>query len=408
MATRNESDRWAVSPYNFADSVRGEMSLPKKVTICDLTLREGRQYEGVNLRKEEVILVAQKLAEAGVPMVQMPHDDPDEVKEVKALGLPFKVEVLVHPTATLNPETCRHEVDNCIECRADIICMAFAVSDYNFGLYESMGKMKISREEALAKACEAVRYAKGQGAGVCCLLMDFSRLELKRLLNICRSLADAGADIIRLDDICAPIIPAVYKHHVREVKKVIPNTRVAVHSHNDFGLGTAALFASLEGGADIIDAGVNSLGERAGIPNLAEVAAIAEILYGLDTGIRLEKMCELSSLVSDLWKVPVYSHLPAVGDRSFSHAAEVHYVLPEGDRWSFNAWAPETVGNKSRILWCLYSGPFAVRRKAKALGIRLTDKQTEEMLAKIREQVRWRKRTVTDEEFAGIARALGA
>ena len=49
-----------------------------------------------------------------------------------------------------------------------------------------------------------------------------------------------------------------------------------------------------------------------------------------------------------------------------------------------------------------------LRRKAKALGIRLTDKQTEEMLAKIREQVRWRKRTVTDEEFAGIARALGA
>ena len=64
MAPRHESDRWAVSPYNFADSVRAEMTLPKKVTICDLTLREGRQYEGVNLRKEEVILVAQKLAEA--------------------------------------------------------------------------------------------------------------------------------------------------------------------------------------------------------------------------------------------------------------------------------------------------------------------------------------------------------
>ncbi len=406
MVPKHETDLWAVSPYNFADAVRSEMNLPERVTICDLTLREGRQFEGVNLRKEEVILIAQKLAEAGVPMVQMHHDDPEEVKEVKELGLPFEVEVLVHPTAALNPETCRHEVDSCMESRADIICMAFAVSDYNFGLYESMGGLKISREKALEGACEAVRYAKGQGGKVCCLLMDFSRLDLEWLLNICRSLVDAGADIIRLDDICAPIIPAVYKHHVRKVKEVIPNTTIAVHSHNDFGLGTAALFASLEGGADIIDVGVNGIGERAGIPNLAEVAAIAKIFYGFDTGVRLEKMCELSRLVADIWKVPLYPNLPAVGERAFAHGAEVHYVLPEGDRWSFNAWAPETVGNKSHIMWCHYSGPFAVRRKAKELGLSLSEKQAGEMLELIREHIRWRKRTVTAQEFQELAQTL--
>ncbi|MEE9257640.1 MAG: hypothetical protein V3V56_10800 [bacterium] len=386
--------------------MRSEMNLPEQITICDLTLREGRQFEGVNLRREEVLLVAQKLDEAGVPMVQMHHDDPDEIKEIKKMGLSFKVEVLIHPTAALNPDTCRHEVDLCLESGADIICMAFAISDYNFGLHESMGGLKISREEALEKSCEAVSYAKERGAEVCALLMDFSRLELDRLLDICRALADAGADIIRLDDICAPLIPLVFKHHVREVKKAIPDSRIAVHSHNDFGLGTAALFASVEGGVDIIDAGVNGLGERAGIPNLAEVAAVAQILYGFDTGIRLEKMCELSRLVADIWKFPLYPNLPAVGERAFSHAAEVHYVLPEGDRWSFNAWAPETVGNKSRILWCNYSGPFGVRRKAKELGLHLNEEKEIEMLRLIRESIRRRKRTVTDEEFREFSQTL--
>lgn len=406
MAGKHESALWAVSPYNFADAIRADMALPKTITLCDLTLREGRQFDGVVLRRDEVLKIADKLNEAGVPMVQMHHDDPEEVKEVKRRPYKFKVEVLVHPTATLNPETCRHEVDQCVDCGADIICMAFAVSDYNFGLYESMGGIKVTREEALAKAQEAVQYAKRKRATVCCLLMDFSRLDLERLKKIAVGLVDAGADIIRLDDICAPIIPPVYKHHVREVKKVIPNTTVAVHSHNDFGLGTAALLASMEGGAEIIDAGVNGFGERAGIPNLAEVAAIVEILYGMKTGIRLEKMCELSQLVADIMNHPVPKNLPAVGERAFAHAAEVHYVLPEGDRWSFNAWGPETVGNRARIMWCMYSGPYAIRRKAKELGITIPDAKVGKVLDRIREEIFWRKRTVTDREFRDIAASV--
>ncbi len=406
MAGRHESSLWAVSPYNFADAIRGEMTLPPKITICDLTLREGRQFDGVLLRRDEVFKIADKLNEAGVPMVQMHHDDPEEVKEVKRRPYKFKVEVLVHPTATLNPKTCQHEVDQCVDCGADIICMAFAVSDYNFGLYESMGGIKVTREEALAKAQEAVQYAKRKRATVCCLLMDFSRLDLGRLKTIAKGLVDAGADIIRLDDICAPIIPAVYKHHVREVKKVIPRTTIAVHSHDDFGLGTAALLASMEGGAEIIDAGVNGFGERAGIPNLAEVAAAVEILYGMKTGIRLERMCELSQLVADIMNHPVPKNLSAVGERAFAHAAEVHYVLPEGDRWSFNAWAPETVGNRARIMWCMYSGPFAVRRKAKELGITLADGKAGKILERIREEIFWRRRTISDQEFRAIAASV--
>jgi isopropylmalate/homocitrate/citramalate synthase len=407
MAPQHESENWAVSPYNFDATIRAGMTLPPHVTICDLTLREGRQFEGVNLRKDDVILVAQKLADAGVPMIQMHHDDPEEISEIKALDLGFEIEVLIHPTAALNPETCRREVDLCLESGADIVCLAFAVSEYNFALYESMGGLSISPQEALDLAADAVRHAKQQGAKVCALLMDFSRMDLDWLITIAKTLADAGADIVRLDDICAPIIPAVYKHHVRRVKDAIPDTTIAVHSHNDFGLGAAALYASIEGGADIVDAGVNGLGERAGIPNLAEVASVVEILYGFDTGIHLEKMTDLSRLVADVWNVPLNPNLPVVGDRAFSHAAEVHYVLPESDRWSFNAWAPETVGNQAHIPWCAYSGPYGIRRKAKELDLELSESQVENLLAGIREHIRRRKRTVTDAEFRRLAATAG-
>ncbi|MFQ5879672.1 MAG: hypothetical protein ACE5IZ_05830, partial [Dehalococcoidia bacterium] len=337
---------WAVSPYNYAESVRAGMNLPQRVTVCDLTLREGRQVEGVSLAPEQVVEVARRLDEAAVPMIEMHHDDPEEIRLVKGMRPRFKIQALVHPTAALNPQTCRREVELCVASGADIVSLAFAVSDHNFRLYESMGGLKVTREEALAQACQAVRYSKGLGVIVSCTLMDFSRLDLERLKAIAASLAAAGADIIRLDDICAPIMPAVYRHHVREVKRAVPEATVAIHSHNDFGLATAGQLAAWEGGAEILEASVNGLGERAGIPNLAELVAILEILYGYDTGIRMEKLKGLADFVADVFNQPIPPGLPAVGRRAFSHAAEVHYVLPEGDRWSFNSWAPEVVGHR--------------------------------------------------------------
>ncbi|MFQ6111015.1 MAG: hypothetical protein ACE5LX_03170, partial [Nitrospinota bacterium] len=230
MAETRESELWKVSPYNFSDSVRAGMSLPEKVTICDLTLREGRQFEGVALRREEVMLVAHKLAEAGIGMVQVHHDEPEEMREIKEAGLGFTIEALVHPTAALDLEECKREIDLCLEYGADHISPVYAFSDYTFCLYESMAGRKISREQALKDACSAVRFGKGRGAHMACLIMDFTRLDLERLKQIVRELVGAGADIITLDDICAPAIPAVFAHHVREEPWL--NTLLARNGYN--------------------------------------------------------------------------------------------------------------------------------------------------------------------------------
>ena len=41
--------KWAVSPYNYDAKVNAGKHMPKKVQLLDLTLREGRQVEGVSL-----------------------------------------------------------------------------------------------------------------------------------------------------------------------------------------------------------------------------------------------------------------------------------------------------------------------------------------------------------------------
>ena len=81
------TDLWRISPHCFSEEIRSKMTLPKKLQLCDITLREGRQLPGVSLRRDEVILIADKLVEAGVSMLQMHHDDPNEMEDRKSTRL---------------------------------------------------------------------------------------------------------------------------------------------------------------------------------------------------------------------------------------------------------------------------------------------------------------------------------
>ena len=280
----------------------------------DMTLREGRQVAGVSVGLDEVLEFARRIDEVGVHIVEMHHDFIDEIKRTKAMGVKFRIQALVHPTAALNPEACREEIDLCLDAGADIICPAFAISDYNYKLVESMGGLTITREEALDRACEAIQYGKEQGAYMNPNLMDFSRLDLEWLKTIVSRLKEAGIDALRIDDICGACIPAVYKHHAWEVKQILgPDIPLAIHSHNDFELGTAGQLAALEGGAEVLEGCINGLGERAGVPNLAVLAPVLEMMYGYDTGMRLDLLQDLSEWVADVWNQPIPPHMAGTG-----------------------------------------------------------------------------------------------
>ena len=292
------TENWRISQHCFSEEIRSQMTLPEKFQLCDITLREGRQLPGVSLRRDEVIRIADALVDAGVSMVQMHHDDPKEMEEVKKRHPDVIVEALVHPTAVLNPELAKVEVDLNVEHGADYTTLCFSFSPNQMCLFESMaGDPNITIEQAIERACGSVTYAReksGPDRKVGCLIQDCTRIPIERLAEVCGKLVDSGADMIKLDDINGMAITPVYTYVVREMKRLLPGTQIGLHTHNDIGLACAALYAGLEGGADLIDACVNGLGERAHIAPLAEVAAVIQIYYGIDCGIKLEKMYELS------------------------------------------------------------------------------------------------------------------
>ena len=406
------TDLWRISQHCFSEEIRSKMTISPNLKLCDITLREGRQLPGVSLRREEVLLIADKLAEAGVRMLQMHHDDPQEMAEVKKRHPHVAIEALVHPTAVLNPELAKVEVDLNVDHGADYTTLCFSFSEHQMCLFESMAGARITIEEAVERAMGSVAYARrrsGKDKKVGCLIQDCTRIPIQRLAEVCKKLVDAGADMIKLDDINGMAITPVYTYVVREMKRLLPGTEIGLHTHNDIGLATAALYAGVEGGADLIDACVNGLGERAHIAPLAEVAAVLQIYYGIDCGIRLEKMTELSRLVSDLMKWPMTDTMPFVGKTSFSHLVEVHYCVPDTEEgfWSYLCMKPHMFGNTRHNLLGHYSGPWAVRTKAKELGVTIAPGKEPAVVQKVRGEIRWRKRQLTNDEFRAIVQEVG-
>ena len=396
------TELWHISPYNFCKEVRSQMNLPKKVQICDLTLREGRQLEGVSLSLDEVLLIAEKLIDAGVTVLQMHHDEPKEMIEIKKRFPSVKIGGLVHPTACLDPVKCKQAVDEIVDHGCDIVDLVFLISAEQMPLYETMAGSRVTLEESIERSVRAVDYAKGKGVTVAFYVNDMMRVDLDLIKNVARQVVDAGASILRFDDTMGQAIYPAYKFIFSEMKKAFPNIPLAFHVHNDSGMAASALYAGLEGGAEILDVSVNGYGERAGIPPLAEVAAIVQIFYGLDAGIKLEKMKDLSEFVADIFKYPVPPKMPCVGDQAHSQLVEVHYVYPPDGYWAWNQWKPEIFGHTTRTMLGQYSGPWSIRSMAKELGITIPEGKVQEVLRRVRSEIRLRKRRLRDAEFRKI------
>ena len=67
---------------------------------------------------------------------------------------------------------------------------------------------------------------------------------------------------------------------------------------------------------------------------------------------------------------------------------------------------PEMFGNTMHNLLGHYSGPWAVRAKARELDLTIPAGREAAVLDKLRSEIRWRKRQLSDNEFAAIVAAV--
>ena len=75
-----------------------------------------------------------------------------------------------------------------------------------------------------------------------------------------------------------------------------------MHCHNDFGLATSNALQALQSGVKCVDVTINGLGERCGLPPLAEVTAALDELFKIDHSWDLKKLKLMSSYIDKITK----------------------------------------------------------------------------------------------------------
>jgi 2-isopropylmalate synthase len=355
-----------------------KMTLSHKVLILDTTLREGEQTPGVNFSVDDKILIAKKLSDIGVNMIEAgdPNVSKDlfvAVKKIANEGL--SSEILAHCRAI------KKDIDRAIECNVDRIAIYFGTSETHLTY-----KLKKDREEAIKIVIESVEYAREHGFKVRFTAEDASRTDYSFLVRVCNAAVEAGADRVSIPDTVGVMTPQKIRNLFIKLGKDI-NAELDTHCHNDLGNANSNALAALEGGATAAHVTVNGLGERAGITSLSELAVTLKVIYDIDT-VKLSELPTLSLLVEKSSGIVLSPNTPITGENAFIHKAGVHVAGVLENPMTYEGFPPDLIGRHRDIMIDKYTGVHAVESRLEKLGISLPKDQIANIVQEIKNSSR--------------------
>ncbi|WP_375411007.1 homocitrate synthase [uncultured Bradyrhizobium sp.] len=347
----------------------------RDVILEDTTLRDGEQAPGVAFSKATKLKILDKLIATGVKWVEpgIPAMGGEELDTLHAM-LERKDEVkLIGWNRGI-----MEDVAATIDMGFEAIHIGLPTSSIH--LKESVGK---DRTWLFQRAAELIKYAKDRGVFVSISAEDVGRTEIIFLQEYAIAVSEAGADRLRLSDTIGILSPEEYWRRVEAVAQVSA-IDTQCHCHNDFGLAVANTLAGLRAGARYFHVCVNSMGERAGMPDLAQMTLALKHLYGRDLGIRTEHLKELAEMVAQASHQPLPAWQPVVGDNVFAHESGIHVKGMLNDTNTFEPFRPEEVGNVRRYVIGKHSGRATLRSVLEDRGIDVEDDRLARCLTEVR------------------------
>ncbi|MGQ9648058.1 MAG: LeuA family protein [Thermodesulfobacteriota bacterium] len=316
----NVERQWRVSPANYDPAVTSQYHFPSKIEILDTTLRDGEQQPALFIAPPDRIRLVQQMAaigihciEAGTPAIS--SRDADAVKSITALHLGPKIFAFCRAMPT--------DVKLAKECGVDGVIIEIPSSEHLL----KYGK-RWTPEKAIQAAIEGTLAAKEEGLYVTFFPADSSRAEIEYLLDLIDQVRSRGhMDSVVLVDTFGCYTPTAAAYTVRRIKDRFGKLPVEVHFHEDFGMGVANTIAGLSAGAEVAHTTINGVGERAGSVPYEPLVLSLRILYGIDVGIKLDKIVETSKMMRAITGQDVHPHKAVVGDRIFTYETGLPWSL---------------------------------------------------------------------------------
>ena len=339
-------NRWYVGRLNLLNVVRPH-GMPNKVIIKDETLREGEETPGVYLTLEKKLRIARALEEIGIREIEVGYagstrEHFEFTRALKAEGV--NLALCSHARAYSKEDEWKRETEEVAKSGADMISFVGYVSECRIA-----GKPWLHKREFPKRIHDVITFAKDHGLKVGFGLADPARNQLQLVVDCCVAAGEAGVDRYYVYDGPGCATPEAIRF-LTLLSRDTTHSQVAVHCHDDYGLATASTLEAVKAGAEVVDCVVNGLGDRAGNAALEEVVAALTVLYGVDTGIKIEELYSLSKLVEEIYGVPIAPNKALVGVNQYNHATDSHIAdIIRGEWFTWENIRAEAVGQK-RIL----------------------------------------------------------
>jgi isopropylmalate/homocitrate/citramalate synthase len=364
-------------------------ALDAEVGLYDTTLRDGEQTVGVVLDPQQKLEIARALSDAGIERIEagfprVSADDFEAVRLIAAAGL--QAEIWGFSRAV------EADVKALVELGVEHSVIESPISDLKL---DALG---VDREAMLERIVYAISFAAREGIHVAFFGVDGTRADPAYFETVYKTAVEAGAREVAVVDTLGIAGPEAVADLVGRTRGWL-DVPIHWHGHNDFGLATAAAVAAVRAGARWIQGTINGMGERAGNANLGEIALALEAVYGVRTGLKLDRV----RAVSELTGVELEPWKPLFGENLFRResgavASQFH------DPPSIEPYSSDLAGAERSIVLGKKSGIDSIRIKCEELGLDLPEERQRELLAEVKRLGAEKRGLVTDEEFLALVR----
>ncbi|HUA16396.1 MAG TPA: 2-isopropylmalate synthase [Verrucomicrobiae bacterium] len=342
-----------------------------RITVFDTTLRDGEQSPGCSMNQQEKLRLAHQLDRLGVDVIEagFPIASDGDFESVKAIAT-----VVRRPIIAGLARACRPDIERAWEALQEAahprIHVFLATSDIHLQY-----KLRITRDQCLAQAREAVRFAKSLCEDVEFSPEDATRTDPDFLCQVVQAVVEEGATTVNIPDTVGYTVPSEFADLIttlRQRVKGIDKVTISAHCHNDLGMAVANALAAVSAGARQVECTINGIGERAGNASLEEIVMATRTRpdrYPYETGVVSEQIFAASQTLSDITGVAVQPNKAIIGRNAFAHEAGIHQDGVLKNPLTYEIMTPRSVGvPDSKLVLGKHSGRHALGIRCEQLG----------------------------------------
>jgi 2-isopropylmalate synthase len=347
--------------------------------VYDTTLRDGAQQEGLNLTVADKLVIARQLDDLGVGFIEggwpgaIPKDTEFFKRAQTELDLKRAQLAAFGATRRAGAKAADDpQVAALRESGAPVVTLVAKSHDRHVEL-----ALKTTLNENLAMIEDTITHLKANGQRVFLdaeHFFDGYKSNPDYALEVVRTAASAGADVIALCDTNGGMMPSELADVVQAVRNQT-QARLGIHCHDDTACGVANTLVAVDAGVTHVQGTANGYGERAGNANLFSVVAGLQLKKNRQVvpEMSLKEMSRIAHAISEVTNVSPDTHQPYVGLSAFAHKAGIHASAVKVDPMLYQHIDPELVGNDMRMLVSDMAGRASIELKGRELGYDLSD-----------------------------------